>query len=128
MSQWRTPSRYPELLAPITPDELRKRYKRAFLFALGLPGKETPERVPSAGQRGGYASKAGALAYLCLFITVITIDSGLMYQAQGPAFSHLEWLTSWYWAVPYIAAVLIMRNLPRKTNRVYILYVAVATT
>lgn len=97
----------------------------AFLFALRLPKEEVPES-PSFGQRKIYVSKVSPLAFLCLFIVVITINSGLMYQVQGPAFVHLEWLTSWYWAVPYIVALLIMRNLPRKTNRAYILYVAIA--
>ena len=54
---------------------------------------------------------------LCLFVVVITINSGLMYQVLTPAFSHLEWLTSWYWAIPYIVALYIMKNLPRKTSR-----------
>ena len=49
-----------------------------------------------------------------------------MYQVLNPAYAHLEWLTSWYWAVPYIIALYIMRNLPRKTSRSYILYVAIA--
>ena len=73
----------------------------AFLFALRLPKEEVPES-PSFGQRKIYVSKVSPLAFLCLFIVVITINSGLMYQVQGPAFVHLEWLTSWYWAVPYI--------------------------
>ena len=97
----------------------------AFLFALRLP-KEEALKPPSSEQDEIYVSKVGPLAFLCLFIVVISINSGLMYQVQGPAFDHLEWLTSWYWAVPYIAALLIMRNLPRKTNRAYILYVAIA--
>jgi DNA-binding CsgD family transcriptional regulator/F0F1-type ATP synthase assembly protein I len=97
----------------------------AFLFALRLPKKEASE-TPASEQGEISVSKAGPLAFLCLFIVVITINSGLMYQVQGPAFTHLEWLTSWYWAVPYIAALFIMRNLPRKTNRAYILYVAIA--
>ena len=97
----------------------------AFLFALKLPKEEAPE--PRASGQGEIStSKAGPLAFLCLFIVVITINSGLMYQVQGPAFAHLETLTSWYWAVPYIAALFIMRNLPRKTNRTYILYVGIA--
>jgi len=66
------------------------------------------------------------LAFLCLFITIITINSGLMYQVINPAFAHHEWLVSWYWAVPYIVALYIMKILPRKTNRTYILYVAIA--
>lgn len=66
------------------------------------------------------------LLFLCLFIVVITINSGLMYQVINPSFAHHAILTSWYWAVPYIIALIIMRNLPRKTNRAYILYVAIA--
>jgi DNA-binding CsgD family transcriptional regulator len=98
----------------------------AFLFALRLPKYETPEGPPSLGQGEIHAGKAGPLAFLYLFIVVITINSGLMYQVQGPAFAHLEWLISWYWAIPYITALYIMRNLSRKTNRAYILYVAIA--
>ncbi|MDD2481746.1 MAG: LuxR family transcriptional regulator, partial [Lutispora sp.] len=66
------------------------------------------------------------LAFLCFFIVVITINSGLMYQVINPAFEHHQWLVSWYWAVPYIIALYIMKNLPRKTNRNYLLYVAIA--
>lgn len=66
------------------------------------------------------------LMLLCVFIIVITVNSGLMYQVINPDFSHFQMLTSWYWAVPYITAIYIMKNLPDKTNRAYILYVAIA--
>lgn len=98
----------------------------AFLLALRLPKDELTEGTLSFGQGEIYVRKAGPLAFLYLFVVVITINSGLMYQVQGPAFAHLEWLTSWYWAVPYIVALFMMRNLPRKANRAYILYVAIA--
>lgn len=49
-----------------------------------------------------------------------------MYHVTGPAFSHLEDLTTWYWAIPYITALIIMRNLSRRANRTYMLYVAIA--
>jgi DNA-binding CsgD family transcriptional regulator len=49
-----------------------------------------------------------------------------MYHVINPTFVHLEWLTSWYWALPYIIALFIMRNLPRRINRTYILYAAIA--
>ena len=98
----------------------------AFLFALRLPKEKLAEDPPPSGQGKLYVNKASPLAFLCLFIVVITINSGLMYQVQGPAFAHLEWLTSWYWALPYIVALFIMRNLSRKINRAYILYVAIA--
>lgn len=66
------------------------------------------------------------LSFLCFFILVITINSGLMYQVINPAFEHHQWLVSWYWAVPYIVALYVVKNLPAKTNRNYILYVAIA--
>ena len=66
------------------------------------------------------------LMLLCLFVFIITINSGLMYQVINPAFRHLTGLTSWYWAVPYIAALAIMRNLPMKAKRSRILYMGMA--
>lgn len=62
---------------------------------------------------------------LCLFIAIITIDSGLMYQVLIPAFYHLKWLTCWYWAIPYIAALLLMRLMPAQTNRASFLYLGI---
>jgi len=64
------------------------------------------------------------LVFLSVFIVIITINSGLMYQVVTPAFGHFELLTSYYWAVPYIVALLILRNMPERTNKAYILYVA----
>jgi DNA-binding CsgD family transcriptional regulator len=66
------------------------------------------------------------LILLCLFVFIITINSGLMYQVINPAFEHLTGLVSWYWAVPYIVALAIMRNLPMKANRSRLLYVGMA--
>lgn len=63
---------------------------------------------------------------LCLFVFVITINSGLMYQVINPAFEHLSGLTSWYWAVPYILALAVMRNLPMRANRSVFLYAGMA--
>ena len=66
------------------------------------------------------------LILLCLFVFIITINSGLMYQVINPAFEHLTGLVSWYWAVPYIVALAIMRNLPMKAKRSRILYIGMA--
>lgn len=66
------------------------------------------------------------LILLCLFVFIITINSGLMYQVINPDFEHLTGLVSWYWAVPYILALAIMRNLPMKVQRSKILYVGMA--
>lgn len=93
----------------------------AFFFALRLPNNQTRNGSGSAA-----VSIMKPLGLLCLFIGLLTINSGLMYQVLNPAFVHLEWLVSWYWAVPYVLALYIMRNLPRKSNRTYLLYVAIA--
>ncbi|HCJ56927.1 helix-turn-helix transcriptional regulator [Lutispora sp.] len=71
-------------------------------------------------------SPAKPFCFLCFFIVIITINSGLMYQVVNPAFAHHKLLVSWYWAVPYIIALYIIKNLREKTNRNYILYVAIA--
>lgn len=98
----------------------------AFMFALKLPEGQDITSLAASEQKANPVSSTKLFVFLCLFIAVITINSGLMYQVVNPAFAHLEWLTSWYWALPYIAALFIMRNLPRRINRAYILYVAIA--
>ncbi|MGI6085554.1 MAG: LuxR C-terminal-related transcriptional regulator [Acetivibrionales bacterium] len=98
----------------------------AFVLALRLPVNNCSTQPDSSQREASSISIAGSLAFLCLFVTIITIDSGLMYQVINPAFAHLEWLTSWYWALPYIAALFIMKNLPRRINMTYILYISIA--
>jgi len=87
-------------------------------------------RLPAPAQcRPGPQEKQSVtlpLAFLCLFIVVITISSGLMFQVINPAYAGVEWLADWYWAVPYIVAIFIVRNLPPAVNRTYILYAAIA--
>lgn len=63
---------------------------------------------------------------LSLFILIITINSGLMYQVVNPAFAHYKLLTAYYWAIPYILALLILRNIPTGINKTYALYIAIA--
>ncbi len=96
----------------------------AGLFALRLPIAEAGMLAVSEKQQ--QVSVAKPLAFLYLFIAIITFNSGLMYQVLNPAFEHLDWLVSWYWALPYVAALYIMRNLPQTVNRTYILYAAIA--
>lgn len=66
------------------------------------------------------------MVILFLFVATITINAGLMYQIINPAFEHFTSLVSWYWAVPYIVALLIMRNLPSKAKRSVALYIGMA--
>lgn len=76
-----------------------------------------PQRIPVISK---------PFIFLCIFILIITINSGLMYQVVNPAFAHYKLLTAYYWAIPYIVAILILRNLPSRINKAYILYVAIA--
>lgn len=64
------------------------------------------------------------LLNLYVFVTIITINSGLMYSVVGPAFQKHTFLTSFYWAVPYIVALAVMKTLPRGTKRQYMLTAA----
>ena len=98
----------------------------AFIFALRLSTEGEKPLSPQPVPLNSSISIVKPLAFLCLFIIVITINSGLMYRVVNPAYGHLEWLTSWYWAVPYIVALYVMKTLPRSTNRNYFLYVAIA--
>lgn len=98
----------------------------AFAFASKLPVDDQDASSISPVQKESQPSITRLLVFLSIFIAIITINSGLMYQVVNPAFAQLEWLTSWYWAIPYIAALFLIRNLPQKTNRAYILYVAIA--
>ncbi|MPM19940.1 hypothetical protein SDC9_66367 [bioreactor metagenome] len=66
-----------------------------------------------------------AFGMLCLFIVIITINSGLMFQIINPAFSSLLTLTSWYWAVPYVAAIILTARYAYLLNRSHILYGAI---
>ncbi len=91
-----------------------------WLLPTGLEneGKET-------SKNNALNSIKNPLLLLCLFIFIITINSGLMYQVINPAFRHLTKLASWYWAVPYIAALIIMRNLPTGAKRSGVLYMGI---
>lgn len=100
----------------------------AFLFALYLPENELAQKSLPSEQQEKPDSIAKPLAFLCLFIVVASLNVGLMFHVQYPAFAHLDGLASWYWAAPYIAVVWLVRNLPRKANRTYILYAAIAMT
>ncbi|MGI6227618.1 MAG: LuxR C-terminal-related transcriptional regulator [Peptococcales bacterium] len=94
------------------------------IWVLPIEESGTDRRIESENHRRRDIKKP--LILLCLFVFVITINSGLMYQVINPAFEHLTGLTSWYWAVPYIIALFFMRNLPTRMNRAKILYVGMA--
>jgi len=95
----------------------------AFIWMLPLGQENEQNKTFKNKTHGGIKNQ---LILLCLFVFIITINSGLMYQVINPAFEHLTGLVSWYWAVPYIVALAIMRNLPMKAKRSRILYIGMA--
>lgn len=95
----------------------------AFLLALKLPSDFDADNVNKRDER---LSISNLLLFFCIFIVILTINSGLMYHVINPAFEHLESFASWYWAVPYITAILILRHNSQKIKSSYILYVAIA--
>ncbi|NLO09946.1 MAG: LuxR family transcriptional regulator [Clostridiales bacterium] len=97
----------------------------AIVFIYMLPAKQKNEQNKQYKNKTSGSIKS-PLILLCLFVFIITINSGLMYQVINPAFEHLTGLVSWYWAVPYIVALAIMRNLPIKAKRSKILYIGMA--
>lgn len=90
-------------------------------LTLLLPVDAAKAQRDYSGQKLPGGLKKPMLA-LFLFVAVITVNSGLMYQVINPAFQHLTGLVSWYWAVPYIVALAFMRNLPLKAKRPLYLY------
>ena len=96
-----------------------------FIWALPVPSM-TEEGEKTEHKQSQKSSINQPLLLLALFVLIITINSGLMYQVINPAFEHLTALVSWYWAVPYVASLIVMRNLPPRVRHSRALYVGMA--
>jgi DNA-binding CsgD family transcriptional regulator len=92
----------------------------AIIATAALPAEQESAAADHAPEKPTVSVTAPLVA-LVVFVTVITINAGLMYQIVVPAYNHLTNLTSWYWAVPYITALIIMRNI--STGRPRALYI-----
>ncbi len=97
------------------------------LFIYLLPREAAKRNVASEPTKTRTAIRQ-PLLLLCLFIFIITINSGLMYRVIQPAFSHLVWLTCWYWALPYVGSIAAIRYLVGRTRRTGFLYLAMGMT
>lgn len=67
----------------------------------------------------------GPLVLLYAFVTLLSINSGLMYHIINPAFAQHKMLVNVYWALPYIVMVYLITRLPERFNKSYILYAAI---
>ncbi len=88
--------------------------------SLRRDGQASPEEEKN---EKGYVK---SLTFIGLFILLSTVNGGLMFQVIKPAYEHLTYLSSWYWTVPYIAVLAIIRNLRQVAYGVYYLYIGVA--
>ena len=96
----------------------------SFLMTLRLPSvcRESDKVTGRSGQR----NNQNPIRILCLFILVININSGLMFSFVNPAFAHLEQIVDWYWAIPYIAVILVGGHLPKTVDRRYMVFSAIS--
>lgn len=97
----------------------------ALFLSAGLPAEDEISPKPARAEKKP-SGIAKPLALLSAFIIVITITAGLMFKVVNPAFGNVDWLVSLYWAVPYIAALIVMKVLPRTVNRTFLLFAALA--
>ena len=89
-----------------------------------VPIQDNSKKIYTDTQFSNICTILKPFIFLCLFILVITINSGLMYQVLNPAFAHHELLVIYYWAVPYILALVIIRNQTIRIDSAFLLYVA----
>lgn len=88
-----------------------------------LPDDVTTATLPEQNTQPVRIPMAKSIFVLVVFVIALTVNSGLMYQVFIPAYKGIDWLTGWYWAVPYILALYMMRALLQKSNRAYFLYI-----
>lgn len=66
------------------------------------------------------------IVFLYLFITILSVNSGLMYGVITPAFRHYRLLTSIFWIIPYIIGIYIVTKSSKEINKAYCLYLAIS--
>lgn len=93
-------------------------------LSLLLP--KTPDTHTADQPRLRPASMNPAIVFLFMFVAIAAIEGGLMFQTINPFFEHLTSVTCCYWVLPYIAAIFLASRMPERTNRFYLLYVAMA--
>lgn len=66
-----------------------------------------------------------AVLILFLYVLVINIDSGLMYDVINRSYESLGQISDWYWAIPYIGIIFLLYFVPNeKFNYSRFLYLA----
>ncbi len=94
----------------------------SFLLIIKYPIKESKKETNLIKREKGVKK---TLIFLSIFIIVVTITSGFMYAIQIPAFMHLDLVMNWFFVIPYIIAIIILRNLSIRESKSFILYSAI---
>lgn len=87
---------------------------------------KTPDTQKIRTVQREFDNKTGwkALILLFLFVAVIEINVGILTEIIFPKYKYLGWLPICYEIIPYISALLIVRNLIKIEDRSNILYTA----
>ena len=95
----------------------------AWIFTIKLPEKTESVRPAITGI--SWKKRVLALLLLFMFILLVTINSGIMFQYVRPAYQGIEWLDAWYGLLPFVAAMLVIMRVPNSIDRGNALYVAI---
>ncbi|SHE88383.1 helix-turn-helix domain-containing protein [Alkalibacter saccharofermentans] len=95
-------------------------------FILGSKAKKIEPDLSNADE-GSDSDKNMKPAYcLALFIFMITLNSGFMYEVVAPEFGHLTKIASYYFVLPYMLAVFFIFKFPKGRLRSYALYIGLS--
>jgi DNA-binding CsgD family transcriptional regulator len=97
--------------------------KEKAMGSVGAVAKVDAKTEEKGSEKGPFLFSSMML--LATFIIIVTINSGLMYGVFNKTFEPMEWLASWYWAVPYILVLLILRFTVKKRNSSVYIYLAI---
>lgn len=95
-----------------------------YLF-LKIPMDDAVEKkaVLKASPTMSQKAKFQIYGVFCLFIFIITLNSGIMFQVIYPYFFEYEGVASIYTNIPYIATLFLLSRAYGRINKAYMLYV-----
>lgn len=96
-----------------------------FVLFIRIP-METPEkqmRILSSSSEMDPKTKFRIYSVFCLFIFIITLNSGIMFQVIYPYFFEYESIASVYTNIPYIVTLFVLSRAYGRINKAYMLYV-----
>lgn len=65
------------------------------------------------------------LLLLFLFVTIFSIDFGIMVQSVNPNYKSIGWPVDWFWIIPYLGGAFLMRQIKTYDDRRFMINIAV---